>query len=450
MKIKCGYCKFHCNSSEPTCDFCRTTDYEVIQICDSCYCTFPCQHDCIYNGEVVCLSAYKIYDILEENKIEIPQHFKYMKDVVAERNLLKQIGDIRWEELHSHYLYDKLKDRIFSKVVDYNRGDLAEKILNNGYILTRDIFLTCVKTGNLNLFKFLYNNLVDKDILHKNGMHYIAHGGNTLISMAAYHKHYELLKYMIEDIKIPYPKRNPLFEIMDITDECKVCKFLINKMVELDIKVENADDIARLKKLGLYDKFVSLGIANDIKYDLKYRFRYGVEEITDKSPENFKDKEIKKPEDLIELILVRNMFKVDLNKICYQNLRGLKKMNINLPRFFVGLKNMKIDFVFEGKCKIQSCNFMSSGYSIYELKNTDDSVSFNFIDPVTLHGAVFTMFELEFNIDTVNEEDVYIKNITYDILFEGKEDGQFDGKNYRLDDKIVVRKTSGTIGKILI
>jgi len=43
--------------------------------------TYPCQHDVLINGEVLNMNGLAIYEILHENNITIPEHFKFYEDM---------------------------------------------------------------------------------------------------------------------------------------------------------------------------------------------------------------------------------------------------------------------------------------------------------------------------------------------------------------------------------
>jgi hypothetical protein len=49
----------------------------LLDISDECIHTYPCQHDCVLNGEKMRINGNDIYNIFNSNQIDIPEHFSY-------------------------------------------------------------------------------------------------------------------------------------------------------------------------------------------------------------------------------------------------------------------------------------------------------------------------------------------------------------------------------------
>lgn len=299
------------------------TTYGFIEISDVCYCTFPCMHDVIYKGKKCRMGAKKIYNIfLEHPEVKIPTHFMHVKDILRRENIVT-INDL--EELKRDPMFSDNMGKVLRSALINNRPNIYRYILEDRkFKVQHKHFILC---NDLKTFKYLVSLLRGNlDILSEIGTHYVARGGNTICSHAAYREQLEIVQYLLDDLKVPYPNDNPLFELKNIGEETETREYLIQYCAHHNIFIGKACEILDVKNNGLYSRFVNLGLIPRLVFNILSSLRYGDIILTHNYEKEFDTYRTKSDEFkslYSSLYIEHHRLYAEVEKICHQNLKIL-------------------------------------------------------------------------------------------------------------------------------
>ena len=229
-----------------------------------CYLTYPCRHYVTLFGETKLMNSEKIYDLFIENNVPVIEHFAYIKKIKDNRDFLDSVRNGNFdidEENINIYKTRLIHNVIISDANFHEQQKFIDYLVKEKNIpITYHNLITCAKYEKLfDMFKYLANGNIN--LLKRTGQHYIAHGGNTILSAAAFNNNLLAVKYMIEDLNISVAVgKNPLIECFcSKVNVDKMKTYLISKCVEQKI-VFYGYDVSALKRHNLIDTFQKHGL----------------------------------------------------------------------------------------------------------------------------------------------------------------------------------------------
>jgi hypothetical protein len=389
----------------------------IIKINEMCYCTFPCMHDVEYRGIKKCMRAAEIYKILFSNNEEIPEHFKYVKEIVDLEYLKEELRSGKlFQKIVDNYLFKTHKNKIFNMAIQFNRRDIIDYIFNSGFTLTNEHFILCAKIEDINfsLFKFFVSKLKTTTIL------------SSVIPHAVYHNKFKLIKYMLDDIHVPYT--NSFFNLKNIENDTPLREYLIEKSVSHNVRIVVPYKIGLLKKTKLYDRFVILGLVSQLPHtNITWSLFYDDIKIThndDLTDHTTDDLDMKRTDLHMETYNIFN----NIQDVCNINFNNLKTFKIYIPHFRLSLKSMAIKLNFSNICTIKNCILTGNNDKhIYSLDVCNNIVSLKFLESLSLEFLLYTQFSLDFEFISPPVVDTYITSVDYTLTFTDTINKPIDG-----------------------
>jgi hypothetical protein len=411
------------------------TDYGFIKIGDMCYCTLPCKHHVIYNGKKSFMNARMIYKLfLKHPEVKTPDHFMYIKDILERESILQETN---LEVLKNSSVFFSDIDNILNSALINNRVTICKYILNETkFKLNHNNFINC---NDLTMFKYLVSRLNGNiSILSETGTNHIGAGGNTICSHAAYSQYLDIIKYLLEDLNVPYPKSNPLMNLKNIRKETETRTYLIQYCVKNNIFITDGLDIGILKDAGMYDIFKNLGLVSNINCVIESTLKYGP--VILYNGENKGLTNVKDIKSLTLNIANNNLYR-EIKQISYHNLKNLETFSFIFPRMYLSVKYMS--FKIGSSFKIKEAKFQCNYEDLFKLKVNNNTASISFPEPFDITSAVFTYCHIIFTIDKPRV-DTYIKKISYLLDFdEGHELGV--DRIYKINQHCYVKSAGGTL-----
>ncbi len=225
-----------------------------------CYCMRPCIHNVVYNGVLRTMCAREIVKIIQEDERDIPKHFDYILQMILKERWLDLVESGTADEIVSNKLYEDNKQELKTKAIHLGRLDVLRHIFDEVSPNQSD-FVVAVKCGNINVIKAMVSQLKgDVSVISEVGSHYVAHGGTTVLSAAAFCQDLAMLKYLVDDVGVQVTGQE-LFEVMTpFSDASPVIEYLIERMIETNVVVNTARNRRRIIKEGLEDRFIKNGL----------------------------------------------------------------------------------------------------------------------------------------------------------------------------------------------
>ncbi len=175
-------------------------------------------------------------------KIDDLEHFidnPHMNDDEKKRHFLKIACEYNKLKFIKYLINDIENTTLFDKIFSSNQQKIGNKLI------TYDLLALATQNRNIEMFKYLIDNTdFNANHIGINNSHPIK--GNNLLSCASYHKNINLVRYMVETLKLSLNASTnhtkPLVVACSMPNNEIVVKYLINKSIEQKIKYDYCDD----------------------------------------------------------------------------------------------------------------------------------------------------------------------------------------------------------------
>lgn len=453
----------------------------VISISDMCLTSHPCQHRVIYNGDNRLFSAVKIYDILIENNIEIPEHFEYVKKIIERRQFIEDIKTLKLNSLKKLLesedgiqLLEKYKNSAFNTAINRQDIDIVKYVVKDGSKLNESNFVCSI--SNLPILKYLVGLLDDYSILEKSSNELIKKCDSLIV-----------LKYLLNDLELPLSEDS----VMNIIEKVSLREYLIDKCVQRKVKIIYGLYVLRLKNLKLYDRFVELKITDKLDYTLIHNITYKGREIKKIDMKDIDLDDIENEEDkkiTLELAMDVHTFNSTLDRLCNGTIPNID-FDLDVLRFNYSIKSWSFTVTFDRLCPIKSCVLVCNQSNIidFDVENsklvnideeerdkattiihnlglhkdiisevgrylnkyvTKSTVSIDFLEPILFKYSVYSYTMLRFAFSNI-AHNTHIKNLDYSIDFSDTFPYDYNGgRDVKLSETVTIREMCGMIAKL--
>lgn len=238
-----------------------------------CFCTLPCKHNIILDGEKQGLwDGVKIYKYLIKNNLKVPNHFKYCGKIYLHGKLKNWVRKGTNENEYNHRIktHNCLSNPEKNLTLHQDLFNIALAVDNRCIIewsmkihnvkVTREHIETIIKRIDSNSTS-LFKKFTQGYDINKLGMCYVS-GGDTLLGQAVYYKNLPIIKYLIEErnAKINNGQSVPIdFAYNDMN----ILEYLIKHS-----KLQKIIYPAR-KIYSVFDQLLKAGLVDNSKASLK-------------------------------------------------------------------------------------------------------------------------------------------------------------------------------------
>lgn len=236
---------------------------DSLRVAKGCYLSRPCCHYVEHNGKRGKMCAREIVQIIQDEGRDVPKHFDYLLLMIREDKWLDTVATASVDELVLDELYENNKLRLKTAAISVGRLDVVHRVLDDLPLTQADFVCAAQYCKDLNDFKSLVKKLgSDLSALSATGCNYVAHGGNTVLSMATYHGKLELMEYLVDELDVLVTGQE-IFELPKLSDAL-VGEFLMERMIERGIKVTDSHHRQTVIRSGLAED----GLMDEILYNI--------------------------------------------------------------------------------------------------------------------------------------------------------------------------------------
>lgn len=426
----------------------RCTAATVFASPKGCYLSRPCCHYVEHNGKRGKMYAREIIQIIQDDGRDVPKHFDYLLLMIREEKWLDTLATASVDELVLDELYENNKLRLKTAAISAGRFDVVHRVLDDLPLTQADFVCAAQYCKDLNDFKLLVKKLgQDLSALSATGCHYVAHGGNTVLSMAAYHGRLELMEYLVDELDVPVTGQE-IFVLPKLSD-ASIGEFLMERMIERGIKVTDSHNRQTVIRSGLAEQFIEDGLMDELLYNV-------TSEYPGSTPCYHKDGSgrvvaHKYPDG--KILLCPRLFNFD--SLCNSDVSTWSTpynghaypIKMSTVHDFM-VRSFEISFIFsDPEVEIDRYDMVGGILILYNATVSDNTVKFNPIDPLFNGYACFANIELYIHLKKRPVESTYVTDVrmSADMVWCGK--GQLDCM-FQIDDEYIVRACGGTFGRM--
>lgn len=401
-------------------NFDNWSTYGEIQICDTCYSTDPCQHYVKINeNNQTLLTGDNIYKLFINQNLQPPDHFKYYKYKVDIDYFSQKIINNEFDEFKNNYFFthntysEKAKDCFLRIACNQNNMKFIKYLVEDKKTpVSCEILKNCAKNiDQLELTKYF----LSKDFHLQN---------INLLNVAAYHQNFLLVKYLIEELKVPLDRSTLIMSLTNNKPDNAIVTYLLGKSIEENIIYDSFYDIECLIKHNLIDTCLKNKMVNQFFKTAKVIIQLNHSHNKKDTPEEIIDREI-------ETLLTNKAYENYLDPLKYTNLQ--KFNTVKIPMFKTKLLLQKIQIIPSADHDFIDNIKINLGESSKLFKKTNENIyEFSFLQPLYYWYAVYSISEIE--IHTKNNK--IITGDEFNVVFTFGYSFTFSKLQHHVDDHL--------------